>query len=129
MNFGSAFQLVDDLLDLTSTEELMGKPVNNDVKSGVFTAPMLFGVEMIGDETPPRRLMSLAATDIGAADEFRRLVLGTNAVQMTLDLINDYNDKAVEALASLPDSPTKQGLSALPKTYLDEILLEKSVTS
>ena len=32
MQFGMAFQLVDDLLDLVSTEELMGKPVNNDAK-------------------------------------------------------------------------------------------------
>jgi octaprenyl-diphosphate synthase len=129
MNFGCAFQLVDDLLDLTSTEELMGKPVNNDVKSGVFTAPMLLGVELLDDKASARELMALAATDDSAADEIRKLVLGTNAVQVTLDLISDYNDKAVDALRDLPESATKQGLISLPKTYLEEILLEKSVAS
>jgi len=129
MNFGCAFQLVDDLLDLTSTEELMGKPVNNDVKSGVFTAPMLFGVELLDDKSTARRLMELAATDDGAADDFRRLVLSTSAVQNTLELIREYNDKAVDALRTLPASATKQGMASLPKTYLDEILMEKSVAS
>src|SRR5262245_38036167 len=108
MNFGCAFQLVDDLLDLTSTEELMGKPVNNDVKSGVFTAPMLLGVEALHDKESAHSLMTLAATDDDAADHVRRLVLGTNAVQVTLDLIADYNEKAIDALRPLPENATKQ---------------------
>jgi geranylgeranyl pyrophosphate synthase len=129
MNFGCAFQLVDDLLDLTSTAELMGKPVNNDVKAGVYTAPMLFGVDRLDDSAAARRLMARAATDEQAADEFRRLVLSTNAVALTLDLIEDYNERATFALSSLPAGPTKDGLAILPKAYLDEIWLEKSVTS
>ena len=41
-NLGMAFQLVDDLLDLTSTQETLGKPVANDLKEGKVTLPVSF---------------------------------------------------------------------------------------
>lgn len=39
--FGAAFQVVDDLLDLVSTTELLGKPVGNDLRQGTYTVPLL----------------------------------------------------------------------------------------
>ena len=39
--FGEAFQILDDLLDLVSTTELLGKPVGNDLRQGTYTVPML----------------------------------------------------------------------------------------
>ncbi len=125
MNFGIAFQLVDDLLDLLSTEELMGKPVNNDVKSGVFTVPMLFAVEMSSDRRRATDLMLGAAGDPGAAAQFRSCVLATDAVRATLDLVSAYNSKAREALDAVPPGRTRDGLAEIPQRYLDGILEEK----
>jgi geranylgeranyl pyrophosphate synthase len=39
--FGAAFQVLDDLLDLVSTNELLGKPVGNDLRQGTYTVPLL----------------------------------------------------------------------------------------
>jgi heptaprenyl diphosphate synthase/octaprenyl-diphosphate synthase len=39
--FGDAFQILDDLLDLVSTTELLGKPVGNDLRQGTYTVPLL----------------------------------------------------------------------------------------
>lgn len=39
--FGMAFQVLDDLLDLVSTTELLGKPVGNDLRQGTYTVPLL----------------------------------------------------------------------------------------
>ena len=39
--FGAAFQVLDDLLDLVSTTELLGKPVGNDLRQGTYTVPLL----------------------------------------------------------------------------------------
>jgi heptaprenyl diphosphate synthase len=44
-NLGMAFQVVDDLLDLTGTEEELGKPIGTDLKSGVLTLPVLYALE------------------------------------------------------------------------------------
>lgn len=127
MNFGISFQLVDDLLDLLSTEELMGKPVNNDVRAGVFTVPMLIAV---GEASGAQRehlvdLMTSASGSPEAAAEFREHVLQSSAVRTTLGLIERYNGLAREALAPVAPSQTRDGLLEVPQRYLDGILAEK----
>lgn len=131
MNFGISFQLVDDLLDLLSTEELMGKPVNNDVRAGVFTVPMLITV---GDAQGRDRehlvdLMARAADEPDAAAEFREHVLAGRAVRATLELIDRYNAVARESLLVVPAGRTRDGLLEVPQRYLDDILAEKVPTS
>ena len=46
-NIGIAFQLVDDLLDFISSEQLMGKPTAADLKLGLATAPVLFAAHQV----------------------------------------------------------------------------------
>lgn len=128
MNFGISFQLVDDLLDLLSTDELMGKPVNNDVRAGVYTVPMLIAVRGAGVAEGERlmRLMSAAAGDASAAAEFRQYVLGSGAIEETLVLVEQYNEAARKSLAEVSPSTTRDGLIEIPQRYLDGILAEKA---
>jgi octaprenyl-diphosphate synthase len=44
-NLGMAFQLVDDLLDFTSHEKVLGKPVGNDLREGKVTLPLVYALE------------------------------------------------------------------------------------
>src|SRR5579863_7469576 len=44
-NLGMAFQLVDDILDFTSTEKILGKPAGNDLREGKVTLPMIYALE------------------------------------------------------------------------------------
>jgi hexaprenyl-diphosphate synthase len=46
-NFGMAFQLIDDLLDVTSTDDDLGKPAIADLKLGLSTAPVLFASQQV----------------------------------------------------------------------------------
>ena len=46
-NFGMAFQLIDDLLDVTSTDADLGKPATADLKLGLSTAPVLFASQQV----------------------------------------------------------------------------------
>lgn len=43
-HLGMTFQIIDDLLDLTSTSEALGKPAGNDIKEGNFTLPVIFAL-------------------------------------------------------------------------------------
>lgn len=47
-NVGIAFQLLDDLLDLVASSNMMGKPTVTDLKLGLATAPVLFACEKVG---------------------------------------------------------------------------------
>jgi len=124
MNFGIAFQLIDDILDLTSTETLMFKPVNADVRQGLGTVPAIFAAESLGialsELLPPRPVHA------GDAVGFQARVLKTDAVERTLNLIREYNRKAATALETMPDSATRDGLAGLPALYLSNIVQTKA---
>ena len=128
MNFGISFQLVDDLLDLLSTDELMGKPVNNDVRAGVYTVPMLIAVQRAGSVEGERLmgLMTSAGREPSAAAEFREHVLTSGAIEETLALVERYNAAARQSLAQVAPSVTRDGLIEIPQRYLDGILSEKA---
>lgn len=127
MNFGVAFQLIDDLLDLLSTEELMGKPVNNDVRAGVFTVPALFTVQSLSGPTRDQlvRAMLAAPDDSSAAAEFHDAVLAGGGIEATMALVRHYNELARLALESVPAGRTRDGLIELPDRYLESIIAEK----
>src|SRR5699024_9520114 len=44
-NVGMSFQIIDDILDFTSTKETLGKPVGNDLLQGHLTLPVLYAME------------------------------------------------------------------------------------
>ena len=50
INLGMAFQLVDDLLDFTSSEDKLGKPVGSDLREGKVTLPLIYLLERCGAE-------------------------------------------------------------------------------
>ncbi len=50
MEMGIAFQLVDDLLDYTATQEDFGKPVGNDFKEGKITLPLIYTLKFCSDK-------------------------------------------------------------------------------
>src|SRR5205807_2622677 len=49
-NLGMAFQLIDDLLDFTSREKILGKPVGNDLREGKVTLPLVYALERTSPE-------------------------------------------------------------------------------
>jgi len=49
-NLGMAFQLVDDILDFTSTEKILGKPAGNDLREGKVTLPLIYALESANHE-------------------------------------------------------------------------------
>src|ERR1700729_3893912 len=60
-NLGIAFQLVDDILDFTSREKILGKPVGNDLREGKVTLPLIYALEAA--DTEERKLVETVLTD------------------------------------------------------------------
>lgn len=122
--FGMAFQIVDDVLDLVSTAEALGKPVGNDIREGVYSLPVLLALDG-PDGAALRARLGHAPAD-GEVAHALALVRGSEGVHEALDRARAYNDEAEAALEALPPGATRDGLAALPGRYLDWALEQKA---
>lgn len=113
MSLGTAFQIVDDVLDFTATEQQLGKPVGSDLLHGIVTLPVIY---FLRENQAHPLVMSLLEQDesvahlAGAAvDEIR----ASGAVDRALDTARSYCTEAVEQLATLPCEPIAHTLADL----------------
>lgn len=122
--FGMAFQIIDDVLDVVSTTEALGKPVGNDIREGVYSLPVLLALDGPDGTALRSRLGSVPTEDdvTHALD----LVRSSPGVAAALDAAREHNDRAIEALAGVPVGPVVDGLARLPGAYLDWVLEDKA---
>jgi octaprenyl-diphosphate synthase len=115
MSYGIAFQMLDDLLDFTASEEELGKPVANDLREHKMTIPLILALDgkksglhdavaryFAGSE-PSAREISELIEEVGAAGGFVR----------TREAIAGYVERAKISLAPLGTAPARAELVAL----------------
>jgi heptaprenyl diphosphate synthase len=119
-NFGMAFQLVDDVLDLVATDEELGKPAGNDLVEGVYTLPVLRALS--SDEVGPQlRPLLGSMLETSARDQARSLVRSSDGVDYTLDRARDFISRGVDAMGALPANPARDGLCRLGDVLFDTL--------
>uniref|UniRef100_B0T4X6 Octaprenyl diphosphate synthase n=1 Tax=Caulobacter sp. (strain K31) TaxID=366602 RepID=B0T4X6_CAUSK len=115
MNLGLAFQLADDALDYGGTTEALGKNAGDDFREGKATLPLLLAIARSGPREAEFWERAIGRREQTEAD-FRRareLIVGTGALEATLDLASEYADKAKLALASFPANDWRASLESL----------------
>jgi len=117
---GTAFQLIDDVLDFTSNEEALGKAAGADLLGGKVTLPLIYlrdtdsqGRELIQTVLREGKYSSVKQQDLLDA------MLGSGALQLARARANEYAEEASAALDSLPESEYSESLRALPTYILD----------
>lgn len=85
---GMAFQLQDDLLDWTSTEALIGKPIFEDIKAGIFTLPVVFAWR--ADKTLMEQKIRLLQVNELSVDAFKLTLKDMKAFEQTQRKIEEY---------------------------------------
>jgi len=118
---GLAFQLVDDLLDFTSDPSKIGKPVLNDLKEGKVTLPLIYALADAGHKEHSMVAAVLAEREFATTrpEQILDFVRQSGAIERARALAHDY---AMQAKASLPDSPDseyRRALLAVPDFLLD----------
>ena len=107
-NLGLAFQVFDDILDFTSTEEELGKPVGSDLRQGTITLPVIL---MRDRELADGRLN--AAFESEDVELQVRLVQESGAIPAALAEADALVERARGALAVLPNTVERDALDAL----------------
>ncbi len=118
-HLGAAFQIIDDVLDYTSSAEVMGKNVGDDLAEGKPTLPLIQAM-ILG--TPAEAEMVREAIRTGGLDHLQEiiaLVQRSGALQYSHDRARQESDAAIAALAPLPASPYREALEHLARLALD----------
>jgi octaprenyl-diphosphate synthase len=112
-SLGTAFQLVDDLLDYEGDTSALGKNVGDDLREGKPTLPLLVAMARSSDD---ERQLIRHAIEHGEPDrlaEILAIVRRTGALTATRDAARAEADKADHALSALPDSAARKALLEL----------------
>lgn len=111
---GTAFQLVDDIMDYTADAKEMGKNVGDDLAEGKPTLPLIYAM---AHGTPEQAQLIRNAIEHGNGmehlDEILSAMKQTGSLVYTQKKAEVEADKAIKALTALPESDYKQALIAL----------------
>ncbi len=112
LDFGIAFQVIDDILNFSGTFSQIGKPAENDLKNGIITAPVIFAVQEY-EEKGDFTLRKLIETRFKKEKDHKKalkLVLGSNGINKARLMAKNYIQKAVNSLDVIEDNCYKQAL-------------------
>ncbi len=109
---GMAFQIVDDILDVHSTSEQLGKPIGGDLRQGTVTLPTMLYLETADDASREEVRWVIEGTD--RSDELIqrtiRRINNSDALARAKDVARHFVEEAKAALTGLPDAPARQSL-------------------
>ena len=119
MHLGTAFQLIDDVLDYSSSSEEMGKNVGDDLAEGKPTLPLIYA--MRNGSKAQSDVVRKAIEDGGLEliEEVTAAIRGTGAIEYTEKTARQEADLAIQYLQHLPDSEYKEALTGLARFSVD----------
>jgi len=112
---GTAFQLIDDVMDYSSNSEAMGKNVGDDLAEGKPTLPLIYAMQ---NATPEQAALIKSAIEQGGYDQIEQvqdIIKQTGALQYTEIMAQQQARKAIAELAHLPESENKTILEAIAR--------------
>ena len=115
-NLGMAFQIVDDVLDLTATEDVLGKPVASDLREGKATLAVIHALERgTGADREAIRTV-LADRSFGRVShaEILEILYRHGSIDYAMDAASTYAEAARLLIADLPGSDSKRALLWMP---------------
>ena len=101
-NLGLAFQIIDDILDIVSDEEKLGKPVMNDFREGKVTLPYIYLYQSLEKNEDREKLRSLFKKDATQEEKnwIKKKMIETNSLQKAKDFATKLGKEAIEKIDS-----------------------------
>jgi octaprenyl-diphosphate synthase len=116
LNIGMAFQIVDDLLDFTGEEIVLGKPVGGDLREGKLTLPVIHMRDRGGPRAVAllRKVVEAREVNLDEWHEIRALLTQMRSIDYARRVASDYVERAKKTLYSFPSSDARDALMFLP---------------
>ena len=113
---GLAFQIVDDVLDLTATEEVLGKPVASDLREGKTTLPIIHSMKhgTAADRQTINRVLEDGGFLRTTREQVQEILHRNGSVNYAMAAADRYADRAREALIPLDETEFKRALLWVP---------------
>jgi octaprenyl-diphosphate synthase len=114
-NLGMAFQLIDDLLDFTSQEEKLGKPVGGDLKEGKVTLPLVYALQnaTMDEQAIVAAILKDRNYDSVPFAKILDFVDRRGGIERTRERARQFTERANQMVADFPGSQWQRGLGAL----------------
>jgi octaprenyl-diphosphate synthase len=117
LEVGIAFQITDDVLDITGSEKRMGKTLGRDLEKSKLTLPVIHSLTRADDDLRRQLHLLLASRDHDRS-RLRNLLESTDSIAHSLDAARRYLDLAVGRLDELPLSDARQNLARLARLII-----------
>jgi len=117
-HLGLAFQIIDDILDITSTDKTMGKPAGLDLKNGNLTAPLLFAL----NECPKLyKLIEREFENDGDKEYAINLIKSTNGIEQARDLAIEHVQASIQNLKHIKNNKSIEDLTKFSESIITRI--------
>ncbi len=114
---GMAFQIVDDVLDYTGDQSVVGKPVGGDLRQGLITLPMLYFIESNPGDAAVQELLSGNCIEKDeTVDKIIASIANSQAIEKSLQEAEQFANRALDLISDLPESEEKAELVELTRS-------------
>jgi geranylgeranyl pyrophosphate synthase len=110
---GMAFQIIDDILDFTSEQTTMGKPVASDLRQGVITLPVLYFLEHHPNDTDMNNILESSFCDENCLNRLLTSIRESGAIKLSHDEARQSVQRGLDVIRKLPDSNERNALEDL----------------
>jgi octaprenyl-diphosphate synthase len=120
LDLGMAFQLIDDVLDFTSSQQVLGKPVLSDLMEGKITLPLLYALEHCDKSELQTIRLVLKERQLNTISrmEILAIIEKYSALAKTRTRARKYAESAQEQLRLFPSSIYREALCSIPEYVL-----------
>jgi geranylgeranyl pyrophosphate synthase len=110
---GMAFQIIDDILDFTSEQTTMGKPVASDLRQGIITLPVLYYLENNPEDRDMKNILESSFCDENCLSRLLSSIRESGAIEQALQEAHQAIKRGLNALVTLPENQERKALEDL----------------
>ncbi len=119
-NLGLSFQIIDDLLDFTADEKILGKPVFSDLNEGRITLPLIYTMNNDGGANRERITDILNEPNLTKNNqkEILGIIQSNGALDYTYQKAEEFSSESKKIISQFPESVHREALTLLPEYTL-----------